>query len=172
MGRAFLFSLTRVETFISQNNRVLYLLAIFNLSGGGTPIISKNCYVQGVIYLMSITGILLRFLLGGSAVAASAVIGQRLGGRIGGIFAAFPAVFASAVISTTVGLPQMEAVRRTIIMSRGALVGMIVNIGCAIATGWLITRFGWKKGLLISLSGWLVVAASVFCGGAWLGWLK
>jgi uncharacterized membrane protein (GlpM family) len=121
---------------------------------------------------MSISGIVLRFLLGGSAVAASALIGRKLGGKIGGIFAAFPAVFASAVISTTIGLPQIEAVRRTITLSRGALVGMIVNIGCAIATGWLVTRFGWKKGLLIALSGWLVIATMVFCGGKWLGWLR
>jgi uncharacterized membrane protein (GlpM family) len=121
---------------------------------------------------MSATGIVLRFLLGGSAVAVSALIGRKLGGRIGGIFAAFPAVFASAVISATIGLPQLEAVRRTITLSRGALVGMIVNIGCAIATGWLVTRFGWKKGLLISVSGWLIVAMLVFWGGALLGWLK
>lgn len=113
----------------------------------------------------------MRFILGGSAVAASAIIGARLGGRIGGIFAAFPAVFASAVISTAMGLPQTEAVNRTMNLSRGALVGMVVNIGCAIATGLLITRFGWKKGLLISLCGWLVVSSLVFCGGAWLRWL-
>jgi hypothetical protein len=121
---------------------------------------------------MSFTGILLRFLLGGSAVAASAIIGRKLGGRIGGIFAAFPAVFASAVISTTIGLPQLEAVRQTVSLSKGALVGMVVDIGCAIATGWLITRVGWKKGLPIALSGWLVVALLVFYGGAWMGWMR
>lgn len=117
-------------------------------------------------------GLLLRFLLGGSAVAASAIIGHRLGGRVGGIFAAFPAVFASAVIATAVGLPGEAAVRQIRAMSGGALVGMGVNIGCAIAAGWLVGRMGWKKGLLTAVGGWLVAASVVYLGGAALGWLR
>lgn len=117
-------------------------------------------------------GLLLRFLLGGSAVAASAVIGHRLGGRVGGIFAAFPAVFASAVIATAVGLPDKVAVEHIRAMSGGALVGMGVNIACAIAAGWLVGRWGWKKGLLTAVSGWLVVASAVYLGGAAMGWLR
>ena len=42
--------------------------------------------------------VLLRFLIGGSAVVASTVIAKNLGGRLGGIFAAFPAVYLAAVI--------------------------------------------------------------------------
>jgi hypothetical protein len=121
---------------------------------------------------MTISGLVLRFLFGGSTVAASAVIGRKLGGRIGGIFAAFPAVFASVVISTTLGLSQLEAIRRTISLSRGALVGMIADVACAIAAGWLIVRLGWKKGLVLALLGWLLLSSLVYIGGAFLGWLQ
>jgi hypothetical protein len=115
---------------------------------------------------------MLRFLLGGFAVAASAVVGNRLGGRVGGIFAAFPAVFASAVIATAVGLSQAKAVAHTLEMSRGAFVGMALDIGCAIATGLLIRRLGWQKGLILSVGGWIVAATVVYVGGAALGWLR
>ncbi|HEX2952805.1 MAG TPA: DUF3147 family protein [Bacillota bacterium] len=121
---------------------------------------------------ISMTGLILRFLLGGFAVAASAVVGNRLGGRVGGIFAAFPAVFASAVIATAVGLPQAEAIEHTLEMSRGAFVGMALDIGCAIASGLLIRRLGWQKGLTLSVGGWIVAATVVYVGGAAMGWLR
>ena len=121
---------------------------------------------------MNFIGLLLRFLLGGCAVAGSAVIGYRLGGRVGGIFAAFPAVYASAVVSTAIGLPQAEAVRRTLAVSHGAFVGMSVNILCAVTAGWTVAKWGWKKGLIAALGGWLAVAAMVYVSGAALGWLR
>jgi hypothetical protein len=118
------------------------------------------------------TGIILRFLLGGFAVAASAVVGHRLGGRVGGIFAAFTAVFASAVISTAVGLPQTKAIQHTLTMSRGAFVGMALDIGCALAAGLMIRRLGWRSGLSLAVGGWLVAAIIVYVGGAAMGWLR
>lgn len=120
---------------------------------------------------MSVVGVILRFLLGGTAVAATFVIGRKLGGRIGGIFAAFPAVYASAIISTSAGLPRVEASMRALAITRGAMVGMIVNVACAVATGILVARWGWRRGLAVSLTGWLVLATAVFVGGAALGWL-
>lgn len=121
---------------------------------------------------MTFSGIFLRFVLGGSAVAATLVVGRRLGGRIGGIFAAFPAVYASAVISAAFGLPRWQGARTALAISHGALVGMIINVGCAFATAWLVSRLGWRRGLALSLSGWLVTAGIVFAGGAAAGWLK
>lgn len=121
---------------------------------------------------MSIDGILLRFLLGGSAVAATLVVGRKLGGRVGGIFAAFPAVYASAIISTAAGLPREAGTQAALTISRGALIGMIVNIGCAAATSLLVARLGWRRGLALSLTGWFLTAVAVFVGGAALGWLQ
>lgn len=95
-----------------------------------------------------------------------------MGGRIGGIFAAFPAVYGSAIVAAVVGMPEPQAVERTIALSRGALIGMAVNVGCAAAAGVLIARLGWRRGLVIALSGWLVVAIVIFIGGAAWGWLK
>ena len=116
--------------------------------------------------------LVLRFLIGGSAVAAATFIGRRMGGRIGGIFAAFPAVYGSAMVAAAIGLPQAQAVERTIHLSQGALIGMAVNVGCALAAGYFISRYGWKRGLLFALSGWLVVATVIYMGGAAWGWLK
>lgn len=123
--------------------------------------------------MLSLSGLLLRFLLGGAAVAGSALIGRRLGGRIGGIFAAFPAVYTSAIISTVLAArSSSETVTDVFQISSGALVGMTINISCAIATAWLVGHYGWRRGLLLSISGWLVVATAVFVSGAHLGWLR
>lgn len=116
--------------------------------------------------------LMLRFLIGGSAVAVATFIGRRMGGRIGGIFAAFPAVYGSAIIAAVVGLPEPQAVERTISLSRGALIGMTLNVGCALVAGVLINRLGWRRGLVIALSGWIVLAIMIFIGGAAWGWLK
>jgi uncharacterized membrane protein (GlpM family) len=121
---------------------------------------------------MSIESIIIRFLLGGSVVALSSVIGKKLGGRLGGIFAAFPAVYASAVISVSVNFPHSIAIQRAIDVSKGALIGNILNIPCAIAAGYLMARYGWKRGLFYSLSGWLIFAIAVFACGITYGWMK
>jgi uncharacterized membrane protein (GlpM family) len=121
---------------------------------------------------MTAGSLVLRFLIGGSAVAAATLIGRKMGGRIGGIFAAFPAVYGSAMVAAVIGLSEPDAVEQTMALSRGALIGMIVNVGCALAAGVLIARLGWKRGLFIALSGWVVVATLIFTGGAAWGWLK
>lgn len=42
---------------------------------------------------IEILPVFLRFLFGGSAVVISTLIAKNFGGRLGGIFAAFPAVY-------------------------------------------------------------------------------
>jgi len=111
---------------------------------------------------VSLSGVLLRFLLGGSAVAASAVIGRALGGRIGGVFAAFPAVYTAAVLSATLGADTGKARLAAFGVSQGALVGMSSDIICAVAAGIFITRYGWKKGLCLALVIWFVVASTIY----------
>lgn len=47
---------------------------------------------------MTVNGIILRFIIGGSVVVMATLIGRRLGGRIGEIFAAYP-IFIQLVMA-------------------------------------------------------------------------
>lgn len=111
---------------------------------------------------ISVVGIIMRFILGGGAVAASYIFARILGGRWGGIFAAFPAVYVAAVVTVAAGLPEASAVPLTIQVSKGALVGMTANIACSIAAFFLITRVGWKKGLAGALGVWSVLVVLIY----------
>lgn len=106
--------------------------------------------------------ILLRFLFGGSAVVAAAIFGRWMGGRIGGIFAAFPAVFLSAAIAVGAGVSASEAHSSVFAVSQGALIGMVANIVCAIVATVAISRKGWGKGLLVAIIVWLVLASAIY----------
>lgn len=104
----------------------------------------------------------LRFILGGSAVVVSTLVARAFGGRIGGVFAAFPAVYLAAIISLWLECRGDELLLVSMHVSQGALVGMFADIICAvIASRWII-KMGWKKGLSLALVVWLVVATSVF----------
>lgn len=111
---------------------------------------------------ISVPGILIRFILGGGAVAASFVLARLVGGRWGGIFAAFPAVYMAAIITVGTSVPSEQSVGLTLQVSKGALVGMIANILCAIAASFFIPKLGWKKGLGEALAIWLIAVAAVY----------
>ncbi len=111
---------------------------------------------------VNLLGILIRFILGGAAVAASFILARLVGGRWGGIFAAFPAVYIAAIITVGVSVPLKEAVGVTLQVSKGALVGMIANIICAISAVMFIPKIGWKKGLAGSFAVWLITVAVIY----------
>ncbi len=111
------------------------------------------------IYL---TNILLRFILGGSAVVASTLIARAFGGRIGGIFAAFPAVYLAAILSLALEYRGNELISISQQVSQGALIGMIADIICAISASFLILKNGWEKGLCLALIIWLVSASGIY----------
>lgn len=111
---------------------------------------------------ISSLGIVTRFILGGSAVVASTLIARFLGGRIGGIFAAFPAVYLAAILTIGIGLPSEKILPTALNISKGALVGMLANIICAMAASWFIFRVGWKKGLFYALNVWLVSVVTLY----------
>lgn len=110
---------------------------------------------------ISLAGLLLRFLFGGSAVAAASLISKRVGGPIGGIFAAFPAVFLAALMNVRIDHTGNELILKSIDLTEGAMVGMAINIVCAAAVGLLSAKKGWKKGLTFSVLGWLIVSVLV-----------
>ena len=111
---------------------------------------------------ISLTPIITRFILGGGAVVASTVIARSFGGRIGGIFAAFPAVYLAAVLTLSLQYEGNELLVMSQHISQGALVGMLANIICAIAASRFIAKKGWKKGLAQSLLLWLVAASAIY----------
>lgn len=121
---------------------------------------------------MTLHGAILRFMLGGAAVCAAFFAGKKLGGRVGGIFAAFPAVFASAILSCAIdGGDVADISSKALVIARGALIGMTVNIFCAAIAGVLISKYGWRRGIILALGGWLAAAGLIFCGAAALGWI-
>ncbi len=106
--------------------------------------------------------LLLRFLLGGSAVLASTLIARALGGRIGGVFAAFPAVYLAAILSLALEYRGEELVHLSQQVSLGALIGMVADIICAVSASYFILKNGWKRGLTIALAIWLVSASGIY----------
>lgn len=110
---------------------------------------------------LSISALLIRFVLGGLAVVASTIVARKLGEKAGGIFAAFPAVFLAALLTAGLDLKGDALVSQSILLSKGAIVGMGINIFVAIMAGILLKKHGWKKGLTEALGCWLVVSMVV-----------
>jgi len=109
--------------------------------------------------------IVIRFVLGGGAVVAATVIARAFGGRIGGIFAAFPAVYLAAVLTLSMEYEGDELLVMSQHISQGALVGMLANIISAIVASRLIAKKGWEKGLAGALVIWLIAASTIY--SAW-----
>ncbi|MGB4703186.1 MAG: DUF3147 family protein [Syntrophomonadaceae bacterium] len=106
--------------------------------------------------------VLLRFLLGGGAIVLCTIIARSFGPRIGGIFAAFPAVYLAALLSLTLDYQGQKLVEMSVHVSEGALVGMLANIICAIAASRLVLKKGWQKGLGQALLIWLLAATCIY----------
>jgi uncharacterized membrane protein (GlpM family) len=105
---------------------------------------------------------LLRFLFGGTAVVLATLVARAFGGRIGGIFAAFPAVYLAAIISLRLEYKGQELVLLSQQISQGALIGMIADIICAYTASRFIMQQGWKYGLLCSLLIWCIAATGIY----------
>jgi hypothetical protein len=106
--------------------------------------------------------IFLRFLLGGTAVLASTLLARAFGGRIGGVFAAFPAVFLAAILSLRLEYFGDQLLLMSMHVSQGALVGMFADIICAVVASQWILKLGWKKGLIIALFVWLLASTGIY----------
>lgn len=112
---------------------------------------------------LTLAGAALRFALGGSAVVASALVARKLGGKAGGLFAAFPAVYLAAMLTSALAQPSSaRAGAAALAVTQGAMIGMSANVICAACTARFVKGFGWKKGLAFGLSVWAVVATALF----------
>lgn len=111
---------------------------------------------------LSGTAIIVRFVLGGLAVVVSTLIARFIGGRVGGIFAAFPAVYLAAVISVTWHTQGDQAMMAVESISKGAMIGMLANMVCAVVASYLIIKRGHWKGILLSLGIWLGASSILY----------
>jgi hypothetical protein len=107
---------------------------------------------------LSFGALLIRFLLGGGAVVASTIVARKLGEKAGGIFAAFPAVYLAALLTASLDFGGNELVSHSILLSKGAIVGMSINILVAILTGQLLPKLGWKRGLINAIGFWFALS--------------
>lgn len=117
---------------------------------------------RDIMLNLEILPVLLRFLFGGSAVAISAIVAKKFGGRLGGVFAAFPAVYLAAILGLSIDYKGSELLLISEQLSKGALVGMLADICCALAASYFILRYGWKKGLVYSILLWVVLAPTIY----------
>jgi uncharacterized membrane protein (GlpM family) len=110
---------------------------------------------------ISISALMIRFILGGAAVVASTIVARKLGEKAGGIFAAFPAVFLAALLTIGLDFSGSELIANSIVLSKGAIIGMAINIVIAVIAGYMTTKQGWKNGLLQAVGCWFVLSIAV-----------
>jgi len=98
--------------------------------------------------------LMLRFLLGGGAVAGCYLLLLILPWKsFAGIFAAFPAVLASAVIMSG-WLEGREAASQ---LAKGATAGMLGCTVCVAVTLWgLLAGIEWVWAIVLSIPAWLI----------------
>lgn len=111
---------------------------------------------------INLASVLLRFALGGSAVVLATIVSRRFGGHIGGVFAAFPAVYLAAVLSLGLEYRGQELLIISQHLSQGALAGMLADVICALAASRFILKRGWKKGLVYTLLLWCIAAPALY----------
>jgi uncharacterized membrane protein (GlpM family) len=110
---------------------------------------------------ISLSALLIRFLLGGSAVVACTLVARKLGDKAGGIFAAFPAVYLAALLTIGLDFHGGDLISHSIILSKGAIFRMAINILVAILAGYLLPKIGWKRGIINAMACWFVVSSVV-----------
>ena len=98
--------------------------------------------------------LVLRFILGGGAVAACYIVLQLLPWKsFAGIFAAFPAVMVAAVAMAGISRGSQHAAE----VALGATAGMLGCTVCVIVAYTLMANLhAWAAALAISLLAWLV----------------
>ena len=84
---------------------------------------------------LSISALLIRFVLGGAAVVLATIVAKIVGQKAGGIFAAFPAVYLAALLTASIDFSGEALINYSILLSKGAIVGMVINIIMAVDCG-------------------------------------
>lgn len=103
--------------------------------------------------------IAVRFAMGGLAVVLCYIVSVYSPVKfIGGVFAAFPAVMAAAIILSGIQDGSKEAAE----VARGAISGMIGCTACVIAALYLIKHFNsWPLGIAGAVTVWFGVSTVI-----------
>ncbi|QHW35976.1 DUF3147 family protein [Staphylococcus ursi] len=111
---------------------------------------------------ISLTSVLLRFLIGGFAVALASVIAGKAGGKIGGVIATMPAVFLAAIFALAIDHHGDTLVQMSIRLSSGAILGILSCIVTVGLTVLYIHKHGFQKGTVFSVLCWLIISCALF----------
>jgi hypothetical protein len=111
---------------------------------------------------------LIRFVFGGAITALAGWVASRFGPALGGLFLAFPAIFpASATLmekherekKRQAGIPSTIRGRLgAALEARGATMGALALVACAVVTWKLLPSSGLATTLAIALASWLAVS--------------
>ena len=111
---------------------------------------------------ISLVSLILRFLIGGLAVAAASVLAKKVGGQIGGIIATMPAVYLAAVIALAIDHRGQTLVNMSIHLSSGAILGIVACIVTVFVTAYYIKNKGFQRGTVFAVLFWLVLSCAFF----------
>ncbi|CAD7358522.1 MULTISPECIES: DUF3147 family protein [Staphylococcus] len=111
---------------------------------------------------ISLTSILLRFLIGGFAVALASIIAGKAGGKMGGVIATMPAVFLAAIFALAIDHQGDTLVQMSIHLSSGAILGILSCIVTVGLTALYIHKHGFQKGAAFSVVCWFVLSCALF----------
>ncbi|MCD8915608.1 DUF3147 family protein [Staphylococcus simulans] len=110
---------------------------------------------------ISLVSLMIRFIFGGLAVAAATVIASKLGGKLGGIFSTFPAVYLAALVTLSVDFHGKDLVYESIHLSAGAVIGIVGCIISVALTAVAVKRIGYLKGAAFSIGCWFVLSCII-----------
>lgn len=104
---------------------------------------------------ISLSGLILRFIIGGAAVAGASIIASKVGGKIGGIFATFPAVFLLSLVIAGMEYGNTFATN----VCRGAVFGMTGGLISILVTwSMLSTTSNYALSIVTGFIAWFVSA--------------
>lgn len=111
---------------------------------------------------ISLVSLVLRFFIGGIAVAAASILAGKLGGKIGGIIATLPAVYIAAIVTLLLDHRGEDLVQMSIHLSAGAILGIVACIITVAFASVYIRRNGFQKGTLFVIVFWLLLSCVFF----------
>lgn len=114
-----------------------------------------------IMFGISLTSLPIRFIFGGLAVAGATVIASKLGGKLGGIFSTFPAVYLAALVTLAVDFKGKQLVDASIHLSSGAVIGIIGCIMSVALTAIAVKRIGFRKGAIFSIGTWFIISCII-----------
>lgn len=110
---------------------------------------------------ISLTSLIIRFVFGGLAVALATVISAKLGGKLGGIFSTFPAVYLAALVTLAVDFRGQNLIQESIHLSSGAVIGIVGCILSVALTAYAVQKIVFRRGAIFSVVSWFILSCII-----------